>query len=291
MQCEEFEYRLNELLDERCPLFADGALADTVLAEHAAVCPACASIARGYETLSEGVASWDRVEVSADMTSRVITEWELAKAQSSSIAADWDSAELPALRPVGVQRVVPAVAASGGRWTMSRELALAGALLATAAALLVISGVGRTPNAKDATTIATAPAFGVGPAVVARDTAQDSPIDKIAAATVAEPAVRPVPQFTLTTLPIVEQMTESYRPLLEETDRTVRKSLGLPLTSDSQLITSAAAMGLVTQPDPDESETSWDSLMPDQVAPVTNSAVRSVVALLRVLPGVEPVHQ
>jgi len=291
VQCEEFESRLNDLLDERCPLFADGALADTALADHAAVCSACASIARGYETLSEGVSSWERVEVSADLTSRVITQWELAKAQSLASATDWDSAELPALRPVGVQRVVPAVAASGGRWATSRELALAGALLATAAALLVISGVGRTQHANDATTVATAPAVGVGPGFVAVDTAQESSTKTLAAAPVAVPVGRPVPQFTLTTLPIVEQMTESYRPLLEETDRTVRKSLGLPLTSDSQMITSAAAMGLVTQPDPEDSESSWDSLMPDQVVPVTNSAVRSVVALLRVLPGVEPVNQ
>jgi hypothetical protein len=287
VQCEEFESRLNDLLDERCPLFADGALADTVLADHAAVCSACASIARGYETLSEGVSSWERVEVSADLTSRVIKQWELAKAQSLASATDWDSAELPALRPVGVQRVVPAVANSGGRWNMSREVALAGALLATAAALLVISGVGRTPNANEETIIAAAPASGVAAETVARDTARKPATDKIASTN----GVRPAPQFTLTTLPIVEQMTESYRPLLEETDRTVRRSLGLPLTTDSQMITSAAAMGLVTQPDPEGTEPTWDSLSPDQVVPVTNSAVRSVVALLRVLPGVEPVNQ
>lgn len=287
MRCEEFESRLNDLLDQRRALFADGAIADSVLAEHAAGCSACASIARGYETLSEGVSAWERVEVSADLTSRVITQWELARAQSLANSTDWDSAELPALRPVGVQRAVPTASRSGGLWTSSRELVLASAVLATAVALFVLSGVGSAPSADDGAAIATAPSISTDAGVVAQSRGTETSSDGIAAPSIVHSA----PQFALTNLPIVEQMTESYRPLLEETDRTVRKSLGLPLTSDSQMISSAAAMGLVTQSDSEESETSWDSLVPDQVAPVTQTAVRSVVALLRVLPGVEPLNQ
>lgn len=292
MRCEEFESRLNDLLDARRALFVDAGLADPVLAdaglaEHAAVCSACASIARGYETLSEGVSAWERVDLSADLTGRVVRQWERARAeaaQSRADTADWDSAELPAMRPVGVQKPMPAVARAGGFWSSRRELVLASAALATAAALLVISGVGRnsltSPQGPDSSN-------DVRLAQAVRPAPEKSPVEKSPSSplTVQQPGTT---QFALTSLPIVEQMTETYQPLLAETDRAIRKSLGLPATPGGPMITSTESMGLVTQPDPDDVEPTWDAFMPEQVAPVTQSAVRSVVALLRVLPGVEP---
>ena len=140
------ESRVNDLLDERrLPL------ADAAIAEHASVCASCATIVRGYDALVEGVAAWEHIEPSGDLTSRVINQWELVKAQSSlSDSADWDSAELPALRPVGLQRMIDATPEEGF-WTVRRKRAFAGgtlaaAALATAAMLLVIGGVNRVPR-------------------------------------------------------------------------------------------------------------------------------------------------
>jgi hypothetical protein len=293
VQCEEFESRVNDLLDERRLL-----LADADLAAHASVCASCATIARGYDALVEGVAGWERVEPSADLTSRVLSQWELVKAQAAqSDSADWDSAELPALRPVGLQRMTTATPEEEGFWTVRRKRAFAGgtlaaAALATAAMLLIIGGVDRfrESNQDAANTIATpevpgdeavaSSAVGISPATIAKSSVSEVQARQSAAA-----------QFTLTSLPIVGQVTETYRPLLEETDRTVRKSFGLPATSGSGP-TTGSALATTTTAQAEADDSAWDAYLPDQMAPVTQNAVRSVVALLRVLPGVDqPVHQ
>lgn len=50
MRCEDFEVRLNDVLDERRTLASDAALA-----EHARRCGACGELARGYEELLAGL--------------------------------------------------------------------------------------------------------------------------------------------------------------------------------------------------------------------------------------------
>jgi hypothetical protein len=69
MRCEEFEARLNQVLDDRRPLSS----ADDIQA-HMRECGGCREIARGYEALLAGI-GWQFVpQIPAGLTARVIEE-------------------------------------------------------------------------------------------------------------------------------------------------------------------------------------------------------------------------
>lgn|GEM_PF-6076661 len=291
MQCEEFESRLNDLLDER-----RNPLDDATLAAHWNVCSPCAALVRGQDALLEGVAAWKKVEPSADLTERVIRQWESIQAQPGyGQSTEWDSAELPSLLPIGLVKAER----SGGFWSDRRNQLMAGAAFATAAVLMVVASLDSFRKPGDRVPVAL------------RTPAEQSVPMAGASKIVAGPNVKTAgnpqgmaSQITFASLPLVEQVTETYRPLLEETDRTFRKSLGwLPIPAGSQWLTQDVVSGTIKATDPlrDNSnlaqrkpaeDASWDAFAPEQVAPLTHNAVRSVVALLRVLPGVEqPTHQ
>lgn len=67
MRCEEFEQRLNQILDRRQPLRPSGALL-----EHADACPRCGQTLSGYQRLQKGVASLEPPQLDAEFTQRVV---------------------------------------------------------------------------------------------------------------------------------------------------------------------------------------------------------------------------
>jgi len=71
MQCDDFESRLNDVLDERRP-----PAEDAPLAEHAAACPMCHRLLRSVEQLLGVVASFPSLEDEGDLAPRVLAGWE-----------------------------------------------------------------------------------------------------------------------------------------------------------------------------------------------------------------------
>jgi len=69
MQCEEFESRLNDLLDERLPIDRDAALR-----AHAAACGDCRRAAAGYGALFQGLAGLPAPECDAALAWRVVAQ-------------------------------------------------------------------------------------------------------------------------------------------------------------------------------------------------------------------------
>jgi hypothetical protein len=70
VRCEEFETRLNDLIDERVEPSADA-----TLAAHAAECAACATLLREYAALLNGVTMLPRPAVPAGLSLRVVADW------------------------------------------------------------------------------------------------------------------------------------------------------------------------------------------------------------------------
>lgn len=73
MRCEEFETRLNDLIDERAQ-----PAADAILCEHASRCPACAKLLREYAMLLAGVTALPCPEVPPGLGLRVVADWRAA---------------------------------------------------------------------------------------------------------------------------------------------------------------------------------------------------------------------
>src|SRR5688572_13400087 len=67
MNCEMFESRLNELLDERAPLELDG-----TLSAHARRCGRCQTLLSAYRELMQAVRFPNLPEPSDDLTGRVV---------------------------------------------------------------------------------------------------------------------------------------------------------------------------------------------------------------------------
>jgi len=74
MQCEEFETRLNDLLDERLPIERDA-----VLRAHAAACGGCRRLATGYGALFQGLADLPTPECDAALAWRVVAHCRAAR--------------------------------------------------------------------------------------------------------------------------------------------------------------------------------------------------------------------
>lgn len=70
MRCDEFESRLQELLDQR-----RSPDRDERLAAHVACCEPCGALLAGCEALVEGVAAWDAPAPAGDLVARVIHDW------------------------------------------------------------------------------------------------------------------------------------------------------------------------------------------------------------------------
>jgi hypothetical protein len=107
VHCEEFERRLNELLDEHRQL--DG---DAELSAHASNCGACERLLRDYEALREAVASLKAPAPPADLVARVLAERE-----AGSGAARWR----PVLAALALAATVVVAAPLGLRWLNSRS--------------------------------------------------------------------------------------------------------------------------------------------------------------------------
>jgi hypothetical protein len=73
MQCEEFEPRINELLDER-----QQPRADARLAEHARECAACADMLAGYEQTLDIVRGAAPLEMDTDPAAEIVARVQLA---------------------------------------------------------------------------------------------------------------------------------------------------------------------------------------------------------------------
>lgn len=73
MQCEEFESRINQLLDEREPPRADARVAD-----HARECVACADVLASYGQVLDIVGSAVPLEMDANPTAQIIAQVQLA---------------------------------------------------------------------------------------------------------------------------------------------------------------------------------------------------------------------
>lgn len=117
MRCEEFEIRLNEVLDER-RTFSSA----PELVEHARQCGACGELVRGYQTMLAGL-SCERPAAPAWLTERVVQE-ALLKSPAQRPPAE------PAQRPPVEPAQRPPVE-SGQRLP----------LLALAASVLIAAGV------------------------------------------------------------------------------------------------------------------------------------------------------
>ena len=70
MRCEEFEIRLDELIDSRTRPSAD-----TALVAHASQCASCERLLRDYESLLDGVAHMPMPSVPAGLPLRVVADW------------------------------------------------------------------------------------------------------------------------------------------------------------------------------------------------------------------------
>jgi hypothetical protein len=71
VRCEEFEIRLNDIVDERRMPESD-----PELCAHAAGCGSCEQLLRGYETLLDSVAHLEKVEAAPELCYRVMAEWQ-----------------------------------------------------------------------------------------------------------------------------------------------------------------------------------------------------------------------
>ncbi len=210
MHCEDFESRLNDLLDRRA-----GLASEPELAAHAAGCPACEALLRDYDGLLAAVATLRPPLPDRDLVAGVM--------------ADWRSSDVRRSR----RYVVTA-------------LAMAATLLIAALPAL------RWWNAD-------------------RENAQPAPADVAISDSVATDSPQPVDQPA----PLVDQARETYGPLMAETSESLSTALAaLPIGEPTD---SPSAQGEVSA-DEDRSITS-------DLAPVTQSATRSLVALLRVFPG------
>ncbi len=70
MRCEEFEIRLDELIDSRTRPSADAALV-----AHASQCANCERLLRDYESLLDGVVNMPMPSVPAGLPLRVVADW------------------------------------------------------------------------------------------------------------------------------------------------------------------------------------------------------------------------
>ena len=73
MRCEEFESRINELLDERHPPHADERVAD-----HVRECDACADVLAGYQQALDVVRGGAPVERDTNPTAEIVAKVQLA---------------------------------------------------------------------------------------------------------------------------------------------------------------------------------------------------------------------
>lgn len=88
MNCQEFQHRLDALLDERAPLAADGPLA-----EHGAACAACARQLAAYERLTGALACL-RTEAPDDMAARVLRQYDEELVRPEVVRTRWRLARL-----------------------------------------------------------------------------------------------------------------------------------------------------------------------------------------------------
>ena len=80
MRCDEFEIRLNELLDRR-----ERPELDAPLCAHARECDACGETLFAHELLFEGLVGQSRPQPPADLSERVLASWRM---DSRAVAPD-----------------------------------------------------------------------------------------------------------------------------------------------------------------------------------------------------------
>lgn len=114
MNCQEFEDRIQQLLDERRPLDEDA-----LLAEHAQSCPACRRLLDALAAAVATVAAWRQPEPSAGLTDRIL---EAVQANASEGSMIQPSTMLPTT-------VAPASRRSN-RWRAYVAVAAAAAVVA-----------------------------------------------------------------------------------------------------------------------------------------------------------------
>lgn len=101
MHCEDFESRLNDLLDRRVSLASE-----PELAAHAAGCPSCEALLRDYDGLLAAVATLRPPLPARDLVGGVVADWRATAVRRSrrhlvtalAMAATLLIAALPALR-------------------------------------------------------------------------------------------------------------------------------------------------------------------------------------------------
>jgi hypothetical protein len=219
VHCEEFERRLNALLDERRHVGGDAELS-----AHACGCPACDRLLRHYEAMLDGIALLDVPQPPAELTARV-----LARHRTKS--------EPP-----------------------RRRRALVGMALA---ATLVIAAL---------------------PAVAWLGSPTGAPIELPAQDSLAagsrDRQPRAPAQSSATQSALIDQVSETYQPLLAATGDSLISVLDvLPVaSSQSEPGSDKATSG------PVRSE-AWERDVVAGLQPVVASASRSVAALFRILPG------
>lgn len=227
MQCEEFEDRLNAVLDMR-----GRAECEPELRLHAETCPDCRRVAAEYEMLLDGFCALTGPAVPADMAARVL-------------------ADLPA-RP-----------------SRARYAILAGAALATAAALLVVLIPLVRWSPRDNSQSARRPAPQRPPGAVQLAQSHGS------RATAALPILASLPSLA------GESQGDLYGALAKETGHGLAAIvLYVPGVGGTRGIIDADS-------GPPSEDPAWAVQMSEGLKPVTDSVTDTLNLLLRALPGTE----
>ncbi len=271
MQCAAFESRLNEMLDAR-----RSPQGDVSLAEHAVYCGACAALLHDCEMLLDSLvpssgAGATHVQPSPDLAQRVVAQWS----RQPEIAGPRDRDSRVQTLPLQRGQLRPR------RFGVARW----GALAAMAAAIVFVVANFVWQPGPDANQVAS----------IHQEQAQ-APISAV------KPATAHPEQAAFVAL-----ATQAYRPLMEETRDGLRNALDwLPLVSpESGQFTAIEKLapavgqggsGANRAAGPNDASspielTLLDSPITGGIAPMTQSAMRSVAVLLRVLPnGSQPLN-
>ncbi len=215
MQCEEFEIRLNEVLDER-----RRPESDAELSLHRETCPVCRKVAAAYDRLLDGFYALASPEAPDDMGLRVVAEMRsrpsprrrfVVASSALAIAAALLIAIVPMFRQFGASQSGDSLVARGGGNPAASQTAVPSALTRIPRLMPELLAITESPDgdpyaglAKEtgqglATVMLYVPGVGGGRGII------DAPADQVPWAAQVGEGLRP----------ITNSVTETFDVLLE----------------------------------------------------------------------------
>jgi hypothetical protein len=275
MQCEEFEDRINAVLDQR-----ERPEWDAELRLHFESCADCRDLATAYGAVLDGYYTACATRSPADLTSQVLAQMTAQTTPAKMAPAKMTAAKMTAAKMTAVETLDPALAthvASTASTAVFRRRALRAAVavasLATAAGLL-IAFLPQAPVRQPS---------GAGP--------QAAPLQQPSLVATAEPAASPDPLAadpaarieTIKRAPLLpllfpklarrDKSTDPYASMVKQTGKGLA---GLLL----QVPGFGGRRGIIDASDNAENEPAWAVQLSEGLRPVTDSVTKSLTILL-----------